>query len=142
MSFMQNMKQMLNEEYNTALTENGAIAYKTSGKALLDLNFRVSSFRNESEETIVNEFVKAYYENPELALRWMFFAGDIREGFGERRLFKTLFLYLTQNHREIAKALMPLIPEYSRWDIVVEFINTTLAEEAVAIGRASCRERV
>ena len=36
------MKQMLNEEYNTALTENGAIAYKTSGKALLDLNFRVS----------------------------------------------------------------------------------------------------
>lgn len=140
MSFMQNMKQMLNEEYNTALTENGAIAYKTSGKALLDLNFRVSSFRNESEETIVNAFVKAYYENPELALRWMFFAGDIREGLGERRLFKTLFLYLTQNHREIAKALMLLIPEYSRWDIVVELINTTLAEEAVAMIQKQLKE--
>lgn len=44
MSFMQNMKQMLNEEYNTALTENGAIAYKTSGKALLDLNLEFLLF--------------------------------------------------------------------------------------------------
>lgn len=38
MSFMQNVKNMLNNEYNTSVTENGAVGYRTSGRALLDLN--------------------------------------------------------------------------------------------------------
>lgn len=131
MGFMQDMKKVMDKESNIAITENGAAAYRTSGKALLDLNFSVSSFRNESEQQIINKFIKAYYENPELALSWLFFAGDIRQGLGERRLFKTIFCYLTQSHREIAKALLPLIPEYNRWDIVVVLLDTGLAKEAV-----------
>lgn len=131
MSFMQNMKQALNNEYNTAITENGAVAYRTSGKALLDLNFAVSSFRNKPVEELIDKFIKAYYEDPSLALRWMFFVGDIRQGLGERRIFKTLFLYLAQNHIKLAKALMHLIPEYSRWDIVVSLMDTELADKAV-----------
>lgn len=72
MGFMQNVKNMLNNEYNTSVTENGAVGYRTSGKALLDLNFAVSSLRNASSEEIVNRFIKAYYEEPKLAIRWLF----------------------------------------------------------------------
>ncbi|MDE6365590.1 MAG: DUF2828 family protein [Lachnospiraceae bacterium] len=130
MGFMQNVKNMLNNEYNTSVTENGAVGYRTSGKALLDLNFAVSSLRNASEREIIDRFIKAYYEEPKLALRWLFFAGDVRQGLGERRLFKTILLELAQSRPKLARALMPLIPEYTRWDILVALIDTPLAEEA------------
>ena len=133
MGFMQNVKNMLNNEYNTSVTENGAVGYRTSGKALLDLNFAVSSLRNASSEEIVNRFIKAYYEEPKLAIRWLCFAGDVRQGLGERRLFKSILLELAKSRPELAKALMPLIPEYSRWDILVALIDTPLAEEAVEL---------
>lgn len=133
MGFMQKLKDVLNNEYNTSVTENGATGYRTTGKALLDLNFAVSSLRNASPDEIADRFVKAYYEDSLLAIKWLFFAGDVRQGLGERRLFRTLFLYLAQNHTETAKALMPLIPEYTRWDIVVSLMQTPLADEAAAM---------
>lgn len=140
MGFMQNVKNMLNNEYNTSVTENGAVGYRTSGKALLDLNFAVSSFRNASPEEITAQFVKAYYEDPKLAIRWLFYAGDVRQGLGERRLFRTILLYLAQSHIEIARALMPLIPEYSRWDTVVALMDSPLAEETVEMIQRQLQE--
>lgn len=140
MGFMQNIKNMLNNEYNTSVTENGAVGYRTSGKALLDLNFAVSSFRNAPPEAIAEQFVKAYYEDPKLAVRWLFYAGDVREGLGERRLFKTIMLYLAQSHIELARALMPLIPEYTRWDIVVALMDSPLADAAVEMIQRQLQE--
>ena len=43
MSFMESLKETLNEDMNVSVTENGAVGYRTSGKELLDLNFSVSS---------------------------------------------------------------------------------------------------
>lgn len=85
MGFMQNIKNMLNSGYNASVTENGAVGYQTTGKALLDLNFSVSSCRNAAPEEIAGKFVKAYYENPKLAVRWLFFAGDGRRAAGTGR---------------------------------------------------------
>ena len=140
MGFMQNIKNILNNEYNTSVTENGTVGYRTSGKELLDLNFAVSSFRNASPEVITGHFVKAYYENPALAVRWLFYAGDVRQGLGERRLFRTIMGYLAQSHIEIGKVLLPLIPEYSRWDIVVDLMDTPLADEAVKLIQQQLQE--
>lgn len=140
MGFMQNIKNMLNSGYNVSVTENGAVGYRTTGKALLDLNFSVSSCRNASPEEIAGKFMKAYYENPKLAIRWLFFAGDVRQGLGERRLFRTLMMYLANNHTDIASVLLPLIPEYSRWDIVVVLLNTLLADEAVELIKKQIQE--
>jgi len=140
MGFMQNIKNMLNNEYNTSVTENGALGYRTTGKALLDLNFAVSSFRNASAKEIADQFVKAYYEEPRLAVRWLFYAGDVRGGLGERRLFTTIMLYLAHSYVEIAKALLPLIPEYTRWDIVVALMDSPLADEAVALIQRQLQE--
>lgn len=143
MGFMQKLKNVMNNEYNISVTENGATGYRTAGKALLDLNFAVSSLRNASLEEIADKFVKAYYEDSLLAIKWLFFAGDVRQGLGERRLFRTLFMYLAQNHTEIARALMPLIPEYTRWDIVVSLIQTPLADEAASmLGKQLEKDRI
>ena len=48
---------------NKSVTENGAVGYRTTTKALLDLNFTVSSLRSRDEEYIVKEFIKAYHES-------------------------------------------------------------------------------
>ena len=90
MTFINSMEKQLNNEKQ--LTENGAIGYRTSGKALLDLNFAVSSMRNWNEDEIVKFYTKAYYENPLLAVKWLFYLRDIRgNGLGERRTFRICF---------------------------------------------------
>ena len=65
---------------NVSVTENGAIGKKTTGKALLDCNFMLSSMRNMDENKIWDAFLSAYNENPMLAILWLFFARDIRGG--------------------------------------------------------------
>ena len=49
MSFMNAVKNTLNEYFNYSVTENGALGYRTSGKELVDLNFAVSSMRGMSD---------------------------------------------------------------------------------------------
>ena len=105
---------------NVSVTENGAIGYKTAGKTLLDLNFMLSSMRNMKPDEIWYQFLLAYNENPMLAILWLFFARDVREGCGERRTFRIIFERLCRENSDIAIKLLPLIPFYGRWDDLTE----------------------
>ena len=107
---------------NVSVTENGAIGYKTTGSALVDTNFLLSSMRNMTPDEIWSKFLPAYNENPVLAVIWMFFARDIREGCGERRTFRVIFERFCRENPEAAIKLIPLIPFYGRWDDVVEVV--------------------
>ena len=78
MDFMSNLKSTLNNECNVSITENGAVGYRTTGKALLDLNFSVASLRRASEKDIFNRFTKAFFEDKVLAMKWLFYARDVR----------------------------------------------------------------
>lgn len=112
-----------NGNYNISVTENGMVGYRTTGKALLDLNFSVSSLRNKTENDIVFLFINAYVENPLLAVKWLFYARDIREGLGERRLFRVCMRELhSLNNRAFIKNLH-LISEYGRWDDLVNLVG-------------------
>ena len=96
-------------------TENGAVGYVTTGKELLDLNFKTNSLRNMGENEILNLFLKAFYEDKLLAIKWLFFLRD-REGMGERRSFRVILNGLGHQHPNVAKELISLVPEYGRWD--------------------------
>lgn len=115
------------------LTENGAVGYKTSKSSLLDFNFKVSSFRNQSEQDIENAFAGAYSENPLMAVKLMFMTGDIRQGMGERRTFKVCLKWLAKHHKEVAGKILGLVPEYSRWDVVVDMLGTEVDSVAFSI---------
>lgn len=125
-----------------SVTENGAIGFKTSGKALLDLNFSVSSLRKADKETIEKKFSDAFFESPIYAIKWLFFARDARCGVGERRLFRICFAWLANTRPEIVKVLIPLIAEFGRfddlfysglegelWDVVVDYIDNQITED-------------
>ncbi len=130
MGFMDSLEDVLLKR--KAVTENGALGYATTGKALVDLNFAVSSLRNESEEEIIKRFVKAYYEDKVLAVKWLFFLRDIRGGLGERRSFRIIFSYLAASAQQMAERLVPLVAEYGRFDDLLCLLDTPLEENVLA----------
>ena len=115
-----------------SVTENGAIGYKTSGKALLDLNFSVSSLRKADKETIEKKFSDAFFENPMYAIKWLFFARDVRgSGMGERNIFRVCLEWLANTRPEVVKKLIPLIAFYGRFDDLFCLENTALWNDVV-----------
>ena len=99
-NFMDGIKSTLNNECNVSVTENGAVGFRTTGKALLDLNFTVASLRSASEHDISQRFTKAFFEDKLMAMKWLFYARDVRGGLGERRLFRACMVPLAQEFPE------------------------------------------
>ena len=106
----------------------GATGYRTTGAAVLDFNFKVSSYRNKSEVEIVNDFMKVFYEDKLIAMKFLFFIRDREEGLGERRIFRVIIRTLAWSETEIIKAIIPIIAEYGRFDDLLELFDTPLEE--------------
>lgn len=128
MNFMDVLENSLS---NSSYTENGARGYASTGHALLDMNFKVPSYRSANEEKIFDDFCEAFRENQVLALRWLFYARDIRGGLGERSLFRIIMSQLAADKPTLVKALIPLIPEYGRWDDVVALVDCPEVRDSV-----------
>lgn len=125
---------LLESEYNLQRTENGALGYMCTGKALLDLNFAISSLRNKPESATRNMFADAYAENPNYALAYLMFARDIRGGMGERRFFRIAYRYVIEKDQAMAVKLMPLVAEYGRWDdLIMTAMNTRVESDMVKL---------
>lgn len=116
MEFMNAIKNTLENEMNVSITENGAVGYRTTGKELLDLNFAVASLRNMSDGEVAQRFKRAFCENNILAVKWLFYARDVRQGLGERRLFRVVLADLVESNPEMVIPVINLIPEYGRYD--------------------------
>lgn len=131
MGFMTQLQNEMNTE--KCLTANGAVGYVTSGKKLLDLNFAVTSLRKQNEQAIINKFMDAYYENPVLAIKWLFYARDAREGVGERRLFRVAMKYLATLKPDVVRSVLKFIAEYGRWDDLYCLVGTPVENDMFAL---------
>lgn len=133
--FVDKLQDTLEESQNVSITENGAVGYRTTGKALLDLNWQVSSLRSAGDDTIIQLFRKAWNENPELAMKWLFYARDIRGGMGERRLFRVILKQFANTQSNQISDLLELVPEYGRWDDLWCLLDTKLQYRVMGIIR-------
>lgn len=134
MNFIHEMKKT--DDMNTLVyTENGALGHKSTDKYLLDLNFSVASLRSMKPAEIFEKFENAFIEDPRLAMRWLFFARDVRGGLGERRLFRICMMNLASSNPGMVKALVTMIPEYGRWDDLWSLlgINKEVDEEIFSV---------
>lgn len=129
MNFANALKNELINE--TKLTENGAVAYRTSGKKLLDLNFAVASLRSATEQQIIDKFMDAYFEDKITALKWLFYARDARHGLGERRLFRVAIEEFARREPNATKQLIGLVAEYGRWDDLWCLLDTELMDNVL-----------
>ena len=133
MDFVSKLETTINKKFNTAITENFALGYRTTGKALLDLNFAVSSLRSKSNKEIINRFMKAYFEDRQTSIVWLFFARDARGGLGERRLFREVMTHLAMRPDFPLAKLLPLISEYGRFDDFIPLIETQFVNDVLAL---------
>ena len=63
------------------------------------------------------------------AMKWLFFARDVRGGLGERRLFRAVMKYLADNLPEYVRPVIKLVAEYGRYDDLLCLLDTGLVSE-------------
>ena len=133
-NFMNNLrKEQLTDEYNVDYAGNGARGFATTGVSLLDFSFKLSTYRGKREEEIINDFMRAFCETPEYALKYLFYSRDIRFGIGEKKVFVTILKYLAKNNKDALIPLLPLIPEYGTWKDMLVLLNTPVEREVANI---------
>ena len=125
MNFANAVKTNTNAKY----TENGARAYSTTGKALLDLFAQIGALRPRTEDEIANKYAAAFAADPLLATKMLFYAGNVRGGLGERRTFRICLKWLATNHADIIVKNVALIPHFNRWDSMFILIGTPAEKE-------------
>ena len=70
----------LKNHSNFTYTENGAVTHKTTKSMLLDMFAMGAAMRNRSDNDVILMFKNAYEENPEYALKCLFYIRDVRGG--------------------------------------------------------------
>lgn len=115
-----------------ARTTNGMKARKATANACVDLFFKIGASRGKD---ITKEFVAAYVENKDVALRITQWARDARGGAGERELFRQILKYLDKHDPDAAAALLNKVPEIGRWDDIF-VVETNKAKAFTMLGDA------
>lgn len=123
-------------------TENGARALNTTSDACLDLFGSIGSLRDRRSEEVESLFADAYITDKLLATKILFYARDIREGCGERKIFRNLIKYLAKYHPEAIKPNIDLIGVYGRYDDLYELIDTPLEDDMWKSMKAQFEEDV
>lgn len=108
---------------NYTQTENGALTHKSTQSNVLDFFALGGSFRTRDDKEVIDIFNKAFSEDPNLAMKCLFYIRDVRGGLGERRTFRIILNDAIDNVQGFEN-LIPLIPEYGRWDDLFELIGT------------------
>lgn len=110
---------------NLTMTANGANAYKTSGSKLVDINFAIGELRSADDSEVIKKFRDAFEENPEFALKWLFWLRDVRSGSGERRAFRTILVDLSKNGlSKFVDNMVPYLGFYGRYDDMWGLLDT------------------
>ena len=117
-----------------ARTANGATTNSTSLNKCLDF-FSIAGNHNENVES----FEAAFGEDPQLAMRILFWSRDCRGGAGARKNFITIMRKLQLERPVVFSKVFKFIPEFGYWkDVyhleptpeVIKFIADTLVNES------------
>ena len=123
----------LQDSANFTYTENGGVTHKTTRSDLLDMFAMGAAMRTRSDEDVILMFRKAFAENPEYALKCLFYIRDVRGGQGERRFFRVCMKDLAKHNADAARRNLGNIAEFGRWDDLYVFVGTPLEDAAFAI---------
>ena len=134
-----NALQVMKMQLNKTFTENGDLAYKSTGSACLDF-FSLCGGMRRNISALDKLFAKAYAENPIIAIKILFYMRNIRGGLGERNSFRVLLKELAKFYPEVAKQIVYAVPEYGRWDDILVLLDTPVKNEAIALIKQQVQE--
>lgn len=127
------MLDYLKKEDNMTFTENGAVTYKSSMSECLNLFATIGALRSVSKDEIILRFMRAFAENADVAMKILFFSRDIREGLGERRVFRLIINWIADNEAKSLRKNIAFIPEYGRYDDLISVMGTACEKDALEI---------
>ena len=130
MNFFGKTLEILKRTWNNAVTNESTLNFN------LDMFAYSSRVREQDHERNKNRFENALIENDKTALANLLYTLDIRNGKGERALFKSYFSALIEMNKDCAIQILPYIPELGRWDYVFEGIGTEIEENVYELIRA------
>jgi hypothetical protein len=110
------------------LTENGAIALKSTGNDLVNLFGIVGALRSRSNDEVYSLFEKAFNEDALLATKLAFYARNIRGGLGERKTGRAIFSTLAKISPQTMIKNLHLVPIMGRWDDLYSLIDTPIVD--------------
>lgn len=125
------MLNALKNEANLTYTENGAVTLGSTGSYCLDLFASIGALRRQDERDIIDRFIRAYTEDPDIAMKTLFFARDIRGGLGERRVFRTIIKWLAMNETGSVIKNIRYFAEYGRYDDLLTLMDTPCEKEVL-----------
>lgn len=128
---MNSFAKAMDEMNDYTYTENGGVAHTTTNSAVYDMFAVGAAYRVRSDEDCILLFKKAFEENPDLALKCLFYIRDCRGGQGERRFFRVVFKWFAKNHSDIALKNMVYLSDYGRWDDLFILFGTPLEKPMV-----------
>ena len=129
MGFFEKMK----ENANYTRTLNGAVAHASTGEACLDFFAVAGGMRYRKRDEQIRLFERAYIEDPELAMKLLFHIRDIRQGMGERQMFRTLLRHIAFTWPNSARKNAQYIAEYGRFDDLFCLLETPAHASAVQV---------
>lgn len=110
----------------TATTTNGMPALHTTLNSCVDLFFKIGASRGNFK-SLVPIIDKAIVEDMDTTIRILLQARDIREGAGERQIFKDAIKHLFASGQidvHIGNRIANLVPTLGRWDDLFAFFDT------------------
>lgn len=113
------------------INTKGSEYYATTYDSNLDVFTMMS--RYDSNENIIKLFENALNENKNLALANLLYILDIRNGKGERKIFKTIFQNLCINHPQSASKVLPHISSLGRYDYILVGLDTPINDEVISL---------
>jgi hypothetical protein len=102
-------------------------AYKSTTDAVVDLFYAIGASRGKD---ILPQFTAALASDLDAAIRVALWTRDVREGAGERQLFRDILRYLAFNDYKVAQKLIPFVPELGRWDDLLVLVDSPVWNEA------------
>ena len=126
-----NTLELLKNEVSLSLTENGAVTLSTTQSDCLDLFALGGALRDAEETRVQNLFMKAYMENPDQAVKILFYLRDIRGGLGERKTLRTMLKTLAETHKESVIKNIKYIAEFGRYDDLLCLLETPAKTEVL-----------
>lgn len=127
------MLESLKKEANRTQTENGAVTYESTGSDCLDLFATVGALRRADEREILQRFIRAFTENPDAAVKLLFFARDVRGGLGERRVFRVILRWLADYRPDSVRKNIGYVAEYGRFDDLLVLFGTACEGDMLAL---------
>ena len=121
----------LRKEENLTYTENDALTNRSTNSYCLDLFATIGALRNAEDSEIISRFIKAYTEDRNMAMKILFFARDIRGGLGERRVFRSIWKWLSAHESDSARKNITNVPEYGRFDDLLSLLDGPCEKDVI-----------